>query len=448
MSFAKSDIEVPKSLDAEASVLGSILLDAQSLYRVADFLRAEDFYSEKYQTMYRGILDLVEAGRNVDLVTLADQLKGKLSLQEISALTDTVPDFAHIEDYARIIKQKSTLRTLIEVSSATIGECYKTGRDVKEILDEAEGRIFEIAESGIRTAFIPIKEVITDNLKALEQAHERGGGYLQGVPTGFSKLDEFTTGFRGGELIFIAGRPGMGKTSFALSMALNMAKKGASVGFLSLEMPRDQLGLRLLCAESGVDLQKARSAYLGKQDFALLGEATEVLQKLPIYIDDSSDLDVLSLRTKCRRLKKDKGLDIAFIDYIQLMRSYARFENRNLELGSMSRGMKGLSKELSIPVVALSQLSRNPERRREKDARPQLSDLRESGNLEQDADLVLMIYREEMVKKDTDKKNQAEIIIAKQRNGPTGNFHVAFIKEAALFMDLASEGDYFAGDIR
>jgi replicative DNA helicase len=300
----------------------------------------------------------------------------------------------------------------------------------------------------MRTVFVPIKDVIKENLEALEKAHERGGGYLQGVPTGFSKLDEYTTGFRGGELIFIAGRPGMGKTSFALSMALNMAKKGATVGFLSLEMPRDQLGLRLLCAESGVDLQKARSAYLGKQDFALFAEAVEVLHKLPIYIDDSSDLDVLSLRTKSRRLKKDKGLDIVFIDYIQLMRSHARFENRNLELGAMSRGMKALSKELSIPVVALSQLSRNPERRREKDARPQLSDLRESGNLEQDADLVLMIYREEMVKKDTDKKNQAEIIIAKQRNGPTGNFNVAFIKEAALFMDLASEGDYFGGDIR
>ena len=446
MSLIKGEVEVPKSLDAEASVLASILLDGQSLYRVSDFLRAEDFYSEKHQTIYRGILELVEAGGNIDLVTLAEQLKGRLDAAEIAELTDTVPDFAHIEDYAQIIKQKSTLRSLIEVSSRTIGECFGAGRDVKEILDEAEGRIFEIAESSIRTAFVPLNDILKENLKALEKAGERGG-FLTGIPTGFDKLDEYTSGFRGGELIFVAGRPGMGKTSFALSMALNMAKKGYTTGVLSLEMPKEQLGLRLLCAEAQVDLQKARAGYLGKQDYSLLAEAMGVLHKLPIYIDDDPNLDILSLRTKCRRLKRDKGLDIVFVDYIQLMRSHTRFENRNLELGAMSRGMKALAKELAMPVVALSQLSRNPERRREKDARPQLSDLRESGNLEQDADLVLMIYREELVKKDTDKKNQAEIIIAKQRNGPTGNFHVAFIKELALFMNRESESDTFAGEI-
>jgi replicative DNA helicase len=447
MSRAKGDIEVPKSLDAEVSVLASILLDGQSLYRVSDFLRAEDFYSEKHQTLYRAILDLVELGRNVDLVTLADHLKDRMETSEIAALIDTVPDFAHIEDYAQIIKQKSTLRTLIEVSSKTIGECYSAGRDVKEILDEAEGKIFAIAESSIRSAFVHIKPILNENLLALEQAGARGG-FLTGIPTGFDKLDEYTSGLRGGELVFIAGRPGMGKTSFALSIALNMAKKGFTTGILSLEMPKEQLGLRLLCAEAQVDLQKARSGYLAKQDFSLLAEAVEELHKLPIYIDDDPNLDILSLRTKCRRLKRDKGLDIVFIDYIQLMRSHTRFENRNLELGAMSRGMKALSKELAIPVVALSQLSRNPERRREKDARPQLADLRESGNLEQDADLVLMIYREELVKHDTDKKNQAEIIIAKQRNGPTGNFHVAFIKELALFMNRESESDTFAGEVR
>jgi replicative DNA helicase len=288
--------------------------------------------------------------------------------------------------------------------------------------------------------------VVEENLKTLEQMGANRA-HITGIATDFTKLDEYTCGFHPGELVYLAGRPGTGKTSFALAMTVNIAKLGKTVGFFSIEMAREQLGMRLVCGEAQIDIQKYRRGYLRKDDYGPFAEAVDTLSRLPIYIDDAPNLDVLELRTKCRRLKREKGLDIVFIDYIGLLRPHGRFENRNLELGAMSRSLKALAKEIQTPIIALSQLSRNPERRKGIDAKPALSDLRESGNLEQDADLVILIHRE---KEDPTKpeahKNQAEIIIAKQRNGPTGSFHLAFIKELALFMNRESS-DTFVGEI-
>ena len=451
--------EIPKSLEAETAVLSSIMVEPLSLDKVTEFLRPEDFFSQRGQFIFKAMLDLSGEGRPVDLVTLSEILRGKISAQELAALADGVPDFAHVEEHARIIKDKSILRQLIAIASQAQTEAFGTPPPPKrkgdpapppltprEVLEGVERRVFELAESGLHTSFVPIKTVVEENLKTMEQVG-LNRAHITGLATDFTKLDEYTCGFHPGELIYLAGRPGTGKTSFALAMTVNIAKLGKTVGFFSIEMAREQLGMRLVCAEAQIDIQKYRRGYLRKDDFGPLSEAVESLSHLPIYIDDAPNLDVLELRTKCRRLKREKGLDIVFIDYIGLLRPHGRFENRNLELGAISRSLKALAKEIGIPVIALSQLSRNPERRREKDARPQLSDLRESGNLEQDADLVILIHRE---KEDPTKpeahKNQAEIIIAKQRNGPTGTFYLAFIKELALFMNRESS-DTFVGEV-
>ena len=458
MSSPFPDAEIPKSLEAETAVLSSIMVEPLSLDKVTEFLRAEDFFGQRNQFIFKAMLDLSGEGRPVDLVTLAEALKGKVTPQELGALADGVPDFAHVEEHARIIKDKSTLRRLIQIAAQAQKEAFgapppprRKGEPApppltpREVLEGVEQRIFELAEASVRTSFVPLREVVAENLKTLEQMGANRA-HITGIATDFSKLDEYTCGFHPGELVYLAGRPGTGKTAFALAMTVNIAKLGKTVGFFSIEMAREQLGMRLVCAEAQIDIQKYRRGYLRKDDYGPFAEAVETLSHLPIYIDDAPNLDVLELRTKCRRLKREKGLDIVFVDYIGLLRPHGRFENRNLELGAISRSLKALAKEISMPVVALSQLSRNPERRREKDAKPQLSDLRESGNLEQDADLVILIHRE---KEDPTQpeahKNQAEIIIAKQRNGPTGSFHLAFIKELALFMNRDS--DAFVGEI-
>jgi replicative DNA helicase len=457
MSAPLPDAELPKSLEAETAVLSSILVEPLSLDRVTEFLRPDDFFSQRNQFIFDAMLTLSGDGRPVDLVTLSEALKGKVTPEELGALADGVPDFAHVEEHARIVKDKAILRRLIEIASMAQKEAFGVPPKPKrkgdpppapltprEVLEGVEKRIFELAESGLRTSFVPLKTIVEENLKTLETMG-MNRAHITGIASDFTKLDEYTCGFHGGELVYLAGRPGSGKTSFALAMAVNMAKAGRSVGFFSIEMAREQLGMRLVCAEAQIDIQKYRRGYLRKDDYGPLAEAVETLAKIPIYIDDSPALDVLEMRTKCRRLKREKGLDIVFVDYIGLIRPHGRFENRNLELGAISRSLKALAKELSIPVIALSQLSRNPERRRERDAKPQLSDLRESGNLEQDADLVILLHREkEDPAKPEAHKNQAEIIIAKQRNGPTGSFHLAFIKELALFMNRDS--DAFVGE--
>ncbi|HPR63104.1 MAG TPA: replicative DNA helicase [Thermoanaerobaculia bacterium] len=445
--------EVPRHVEAEKSLLAVVLLDEQTLNQVASFLRPEDFYLQEHQHIFGIMLELSQENKPIDLVTLKDELSRKGVLEKaggvayISGLVDMVPDVGNILTYADIVKEKATLRSLIHSSGEIIRMCLTGRQNARSILDSAEKSVFDIAEGSLNRGFVSLRDVVADNLKMLEDM-ERGKGHVTGLPTGFIKLDDYTSGFQPGDLVIVAGRPGMGKTSFCLNVAQNMAiTYGYSVGFFSLEMSKEQLGYRLMCAEAEVDLQKMRAGFLSKEDYRHLAAATDKLSRARIFIDDTAGVDIIEVRSKARRLQKEHGLDAIMIDYLQLMRSHAKFENRNLELADISRNLKALSKELRIPVVALSQLSRQPERRG-KDSRPQLADLRESGALEQDADLVIFLYREEYYKKEDtpeDKKGLAEVIIAKQRNGPTGTAHLVFLQDYTKFMNWKEEpaGDVF-----
>lgn len=435
---------MPSNIEAEKSVLGSLLLDGGLIHNVVGMLKPEDFHMEVHREIFASMLRLVEKGKPLDILTLAEEMEGiKAFVQAgeadyLSSLIDHPPDILNIETYARIIKEKAILRELMALSHDLTRHCRQPEVEVENLLDEAESRIFQISEDTIQGGFVPLRDVVLHTIKEME-ASERGKGLVTGIPSGFTKLDELTTGFHPGDLVYIAGRPGMGKTAFALSMALYMAlKKNHAVGFFSLEMSQEQLGMRLLCSQAQLDLSKMRAGYLSKEDLQKIIASADNLKDAPIYIDDSPILDILDMRAKARKLKREHQLDVLMIDYIQLMRAdkhgKRRFENRNLELGEISRNLKILAKELHIPVIALSQLSRQTERRA-KDARPQLADLRESGNLEQDADLVIFLYRDELYNENSPHKGMAEVIIGKQRNGPTGSFYLVFFKEYTLFMN-------------
>lgn len=431
-------VEAPRNLEAEKSLLSIIFLDPQSIYKVSDFLDAEDFYSQEHQLIFETFIELMQENLPLDVVNVGDRLekKGKLhelgGIPHLSSFMDLVPDVGSIISYGQIVKEKATLRNLILSSGEVIRQCYAGQSDAREILDLAEKNIYDIAEDTMHKGFLPIRDVVGSNLTHLEKM-EHGKGTVTGISSYFNKLDDLTSGFQPGDLIIVAGRPGMGKTAFCLNIARNICTSSeASVGFFSLEMSTEQLGFRLMCTEAEVDLQKMRSGYLSKEDFRRLAAATDRLSRARIFIDDTPSLDMIEMRSKARRLKREHGLDVLMVDYLQLMKSHGRYENRNLEIADISRNLKILAKELEVPVIALSQLSRQPERRG-KDARPQLSDLRESGALEQDADLVIFLYREEIYNEDTPHKGLAEIIIAKQRNGPTGKFFLVFLKEYTKF---------------
>ncbi len=428
--------EYPRSITAESSLLASIILHPENFYQVSDLISADDFFLEKHKKIYSAIEKLINEGKSIDMVAIADIISPSVSYEEFNSVLENIPDIIHIEEYARIVKEKSILRKLMEVSSNAIAECLKQEKDTTEILENVDKKIYEIFLGTTKEDFVPLSEIAEINLKHLENISKEKH-FITGVPTGFDRLDELTCGFQPSEFIIIAGRPSTGKTSFALSLSLEMALKGKKVGFISLEMSKEQIGLRLLCAHANVDLSKVRSGYLSSEDFKFLAEATQELEKANIFIDDSAPYFLHELRAKCRRLLKTQGLDILFIDYIQLLKTKEKYENRNLQLGAISSHLKSLAKEFKIPVVALSQLSRNPERRRDKEARPTMADLRESGNLEQDADLIILLYRN----KELDEKNLAEIIIDKQRNGPTGSFKLVFLKAFAAFREPAVE-DY------
>jgi replicative DNA helicase len=441
-----SDRTLPHDLDAEKSVLGAILINNHAFNQAAEVIDAGDFYRDAHRRIFEKMVGLTDRGNPVDLLTLKDELGRSGELDEvggpayISALTDGVPRSANVEYYARIVKEKSTLRRLIQSATDVLGRAYDAEEDADNLLDEAERAIFQIAEHRLRSGFVPVSALVQSGYQLIEQLQERRG-LVTGVPSGFVDLDEMTSGFQAADLVIVAARPSMGKTSFVLNIALHCGvEAGKTVGVFSLEMSKEQLFMRMLTSEARVDAHRFRGGFLGEQDYARLVDAFARLHDAKVFVDDTPSVGILEMRAKARRLKLEHGLDMLVVDYLQLMQGRGRFENRQQELASISRALKILAKELNVPILALSQLSRAPEARG--DHRPQLSDLRESGALEQDADVVLFIFREEMYaaggERPADVEGTAEIIVGKQRNGPTGTVRLAFLKQYTRFENLAA----------
>jgi len=431
----------PQNISAEQAALGSMLLQEDAILHGVDILRPEDFYQKSHQNIFKCILELFEKSRGVDLVTLTEELNRKNLLEEIGGVTyltnliNSVPTAANIEHYIKIIEEKSILRNLINNATKIVSMGYEEKEDAKILLDKAEHLVFEISDRNIRQSFVPIKEIIQDSYEKIEDLYHRGG-FITGVPSGYEELDDITTGFQPSELIVVAGRPGMGKTAFCMNIAQYVSiNKNIPVAIFSLEMSKSQLVQRMLCSEARIDSHNLRKGRLAEADWAPLSMAAGRLSSSSIFIDDTAGISGLEIRAKARRLKAQCNLGLVIIDYLQLMQTAGRVENRQQEISEISRSLKGLARELNVPVVAVSQLSRAVEQREER--RPRLSDLRESGAIEQDADLVIFIYREEYYKPKTEKKGISEIIISKQRNGPTGKVELTFIKEYAKFENLS-----------
>jgi replicative DNA helicase len=441
-----TDRTLPHNLEAEKCVLGAVLINNHAFNQAAEVIDADDFYRHAHRRIFETMVGLTDRSEPVDLVTLKDALTKSGELDEvggpayIASLTDGVPRTANVEYYARIVKEKSTLRRLIQASSDVLGRAYDADEDADVLLDEAERSIFQIAEHRMRSGFVSLASLVDSGYQLIDQLQQHRG-LVTGVPTGFTELDEMTSGFQKSDLIIVAARPSMGKTSFILNIALNCAvDAGKSVGIFSLEMSKDQLFMRMLTSEARVDAHRFRGGYLGDQDYERLVGAFGRLHDAKVFIDDTPSAGILEMRAKARRLKLEHGLDLIVIDYLQLMQGRGRFDNRQQELAAISRSLKILAKELEVPIVALSQLSRASESR--SNHRPQLSDLRESGALEQDADVVLFIYREEMYTNEgepnPESEGVAEIIIGKQRNGPIGDVRLAFLKQYTRFENLAA----------
>jgi replicative DNA helicase len=437
---------LPHNLEAEKSVLGAILIHNDAFNAAAEVIDAGDFFRDAHRRIFDRMVAMNERGHAIDFVTLKEELSRIGELEEIggpayiASLADGVPRSANVEYYARIVKEKSTLRSLIHSANKILTEAYEAEEEPDLLLDEAERAIFAIAEDRIRAGFVPLRDLVQSSFSTIEKLQQHKG-LVTGVPTGFVDLDEMTSGLQPADLILVAARPSMGKTSLVLNIAQHVGTSTAmTVGFFSLEMSKEQLFMRMLTSEARIDAHRFRSGYLNEKDYGRLSHALGTLAEARVFIDDTASIGVLEMRAKARRLKAEHGLHLLIVDYIQLMQGRGRFESRQAELASISRSLKGLAKELNVPIVALSQLSRAPETR--SDHRPQLSDLRESGALEQDADVVLFIYREEQYRDSEGNPNQdaegtAEIIIGKQRNGPVGVTKLAFIKEHTRFENLA-----------
>ena len=438
----------PQNIEAEQSVLGGILLEPEALSRILEILQEDDFYRESHRKIFSAMVALYQKGTPVDLITLTESLLTRQHLEGIggasylTSLTDAIPSAVNIEVYARIVREKAILRRLIHITTEIASKCYQFSGEVEDILDQAEKSIFEITAAKITPHIYPLSEVIKDSFQTIEALYERKER-ISGVPTGFTKLDQMTSGFQPSDLIIIAGRPSMGKTAFALDIARNAATLAEIPAVIfSLEMSRQQLAIRMLCSEARVDSYKLRSGFIGERDWPRLTNAAGLLSEAPIYIDDSPALTVLQMRAKARRLKSEKGLGLAVVDYLQLMSGRGGSDRREQEISEISRSLKALAKELNIPVVALSQLNRKVEDRT--DRRPFMADLRESGAIEQDADVILFIYRDEMYDENSKQKGTAEIIIGKQRNGPIGKITLAFIDQYTRFENLAgADGEPF-----
>jgi replicative DNA helicase len=436
----------PQNIEAEQSVLGGVLIEPEALSRVLEIMRGQDFYRESHQKIFAAMVDLYQKGTPVDLITLSEYLLTRNQLEAaggaayLASLADAIPSAVNIEVYARIVRDKATLRRLISLSAEIASKSYRYSGEVEDILDQAEKSIFEITEDKITPHVYPLSEVIKDSFRTIEELYDRKER-ISGVPTGFINLDQYTSGLQPSDLIIVAGRPSMGKTAFALDMARNAATQAEiPVLIFSLEMSRQQLATRMLCSEARVDAHRLRSGYIGERDWPRLTSAAGVLSEAPIYIDDSPAMSVLQMRAKARRLKADRGLGLVVVDYLQLMSGRSGADRREQEISEISRSLKALAKELHLPVIALSQLNRKVEDRTDK--RPVMADLRESGAIEQDADVILFIYRDEMYDENSKQKGIAEIIIGKQRNGPSGvRVNLAFLNQYTRFENLAGSDD-------
>jgi replicative DNA helicase len=445
---AVADRILPHNLEAERSVLGAILLHNDAFNLASEVIDANDFFRDAHRRIFDTMVKLAERGNAIDLVTLKDELGRAGHIDEvggpayIAALVDGVPRSTNVEHYARIIKEKATLRSLIFSANKILSNAYQAEEEADVILDQAEHAIFAIADSKVRDGFVSLRDLAQTSLDTIEKLHARKE-LVTGVPTGFTDLDEMTSGLQPSDLVIVAARPSMGKTSLVMNMAQHVGTKtDMTVGVFSLEMSKEQLFLRMLTSEARIDAHRLRGGFLGERDWGRLAQAIGTLSEAKIFIDDTPSIGVLEMRAKCRRLASEHGLHMVIIDYVQLMQGRGRFENRTLELASISRSLKGLAKELRVPIVLLSQLSRATESRA--DHRPQLSDLRESGALEQDADVVMFIYREDQYADKNappaENAGVAEIIVGKQRNGPTGVVKLAFLREFTRFENLASQG--------
>jgi replicative DNA helicase len=432
----------PHSLEAERAVLGGILVQKENLNVVLSTISPDDFYTDAHRRILEAITALVDKGLPVDLLSLTEELQRAGILEDIggaaylSGLLDGVPRNLNVEYYAQIIKEKALLRRLILSSAKIISDSYEQKEDADELLNAAQAAIVEVAEQRLKVGFQSMNVLMPSTLDMIQTLVDRKEA-VTGVPSGFRYLDGLTAGFHPAELVILAARPSMGKTALALNISHHVGlKTDKAVGFFSMEMAKEQLVIRLLCAEAQLDIKRTRTGFISDREFEKLKLAGESLSRARIFIDESPALTVMEMKAKCRRLKMEQRLDIVFVDYIQLMRTGGRFENRNQEMAFISRSLKELAKELRIPVVGISQLSRAPERGR-REPKPQLSDLRESGALEQDADVVIFIYRPEFYHPDDDSlKGVAEVNIAKQRNGPVGILQLAFIREYARFADM------------
>lgn len=437
---AEEMLLLPHDLDAERGILASILLDNEVSYEAFELLQAEDFFRPSHQQIFAAMRELAETRQPIDPTTLATLLRQRNQLDKvggitaISALLDAYAIPSNLEAYARTVKDKSMLRQALQVCQEGIQACQRGEREAHTILDELERRIFEVGEARIRGGFVAVSEVARTQLQQIENAQSHSGR-LTGLATGFADFDRLTNGLQPSDLIIVAARPSAGKTAFCLNIAQYAAiQESKRVGIFSLEMSKESLVMRLLCAQSRVDSQRLRSGYLSREEWRKLAGALQELTTAPIFIDDTPAISVAEMRAKARRLKAQYGLDLLIVDYLQLVRGRGRHENRQAEVSQISRDLKGLAKELDIPLIALSQLSRATENR--SDHRPMLSDLRESGSIEQDADVVAFIFREEMYNPTEDNAGRAELIVAKQRNGPTGTVDLAFIKACTRFDNL------------
>jgi replicative DNA helicase len=427
----------PQSVEAEEAVLGSLLIDPDAIIRLATFLRPEDFYREKHGWIYDCVLTLHERREPVDFLTVCDELDRREQLDEvggaafITLLVNAVPTSIHAEHYARIVERAATRRRLIDAAGQIAGLAYQEADDVEEVVDHAEQILFGVSERRISRELVPIKQVVSDYYDRIEYL-TRHQGELIGIPTGFMDIDKLLGGLQRSDMVILAARPSVGKTSLALCIAHNAAKlHGQRVAFFSLEMSDEQVVQRLISAETGIDSQRLRRGKIADDEWGRFVKAASDLAEIHFYIDDTPGISALELRTKARRVHAEFGIDLIVVDYLQLMRGDLRAENRVQEISAISRALKALARELNVPVLALSQLSRGVESRTDK--RPILSDLRESGALEQDADVVIFIYRDEMYNENTERQNIADIIVAKHRNGPTGTVSLYFNRELAQF---------------
>ncbi|SDW99938.1 replicative DNA helicase [Paenibacillus sp. CF384] len=431
----------PQNMEAEQAVLGAVLLQTEALITAMERLRSEDFYLPSHQLLFEAMVELGEASQPIDLVTLTAYLQDRQQLEEIGGVSylaklgNAVPTAANVDYYAQIVEEKSMLRRLIRTATNIVSEGYAAAENVGAMLSDAEARIMELSNRRSSTGFISIRDVLMEVFEKVEQLYSNKGGST-GIPSGFTDLDKMTAGFQKNDLIIVAARPSVGKTAFALNIAQNVGVRAReTVAIFSLEMSAAQLVQRMICAESNVDAGRLRTGYLEGDDWEKLTMAIGSLSEAQIFIDDTPGITVSDIRAKCRRLKKERGLGMILIDYLQLIQGRGKAgENRQQEVSEISRTLKQIARELEVPVIALSQLSRGVEQRQDK--RPMMSDLRESGSIEQDADIVAFLYRDDYYDKESEKKNIIEIIIAKQRNGPVGTVELAFLKNYNKFVSL------------